>query len=214
MIIDLTQIPIFWYGGIKPHRKEKLLQTFRRLNLNTTFVEPFISNDPKSAVRIGCSLSHLKTLEMILDIKGPVLVLEDDARETEWYASKFEIPDDTDAFYLGTCLNGIHKNWQNMGPDGGCCSDPICLEKYDNYYRIHGMLTTHAILYCSDKYKVDCRNLLKESNGNKFLDVLFASKMQDYRVYAARKPLFFQDCEKDNYDAYIKTITPLQNLFH
>lgn len=212
MKINLKNIPIFWYGGIKPQRKENLIKTFNRLNLSATYVEPFISNHPKSSVRIGCSMSHLKVLEKILNYDGPVMVLEDDVKETEWYEEKFEIPDDTDAFYSGTCLNGINNNWKNMGPDGGCCGDPIALEKYEKYYRIHGMLTTHSIIYISKKYKKQCYDLLLSNNGERYLDVLFASKMNQYKIYAPKYPLFFQDCKHDNYDAYIKTKTPLIDL--
>jgi hypothetical protein len=77
----------------------------------------------------------------------------------------------------------------------------------------HGMLTTHAILYCSKQYKVDCCNLLKDNDGKRYLDVLFASRMKDYKIYAPKEPLFFQNCEKDNSDAYEKTRKPLKDLF-
>ena len=209
MLIDFKQIPIFWYGGIKQGRKENITKMFSRLGLNATHVEPVLSN----SIRIGCSASHLKVLQIALEIDGPVLILEDDVCETQWYNSTYEIPDDSDSFYFGTCHNGIHHNWKNMGADGGCCSDPIMLEKYEKYYRIHGMLTTHAILYCSKKYKKDCYDLLKQNDGKRYLDVLFASKMNRYRVYAPKQPLFFQDCKNDNLDAYEKTKKPLKDLF-
>jgi len=208
MIINFKKIPIFWYGGIKPNRKKNLLNTFKRLNISATFVQPYISD----SIRIGCSLSHLKVLQIIKDYDEPVMVVEDDIKESEWYNEEIEIPDDTDAFYSGTCLNGIHKNWKNMGPDGGCCGNPIVLENYKNYYRIHGMLTTHSIIYVSKLYKKNCYDLLQENNGNRYLDVLFASEMYKYKIYAPKYPLFYQNCEYDNYDAYIKTKTPLIKL--
>lgn len=213
MLIDFQKIPVFWYGGIKEQRKKNMLEAVERLGLNATHVEPIICNDPVNRVRIGCTLSHLKTLEMIKDIDEPVLVLEDDIRETEWYDTKIVIPDDTDGYYAGTCLNGIHPDWMLMGPNEGCCADPVMLEEHDHCYRIHGMLTTHAILYVSKRYKQNCYELLKRTNASKILDVLFASEMKNYKVYAHKEPLFYQDCQQDNYDAWIKTKTPLKVLF-
>ena len=63
MNIDLKQIPILWYGGIKLGRTEKFNNVINRLNLKCNYIEPFISNDPINAVRIGCGKSHVKCLK-------------------------------------------------------------------------------------------------------------------------------------------------------
>jgi len=213
MNINLKQIPILWYGGIKKGRTEKFNNVINMLNLNTTFIEPYISNDPVNAVRIGCGKSHIKALRYSLKLNQPTLLLEDDINFTEYYKEQFEIPDDADAVYLGTCLNGLHPNWKNRDANNACCSDPILLNKLQEYYKITGMLTTHAILYVSENYKKNCIELIENDNGNNHCDVLMAQKMHKYNVYACKYPMFFQDCLQDNKDAYEKTITPLWELF-
>jgi hypothetical protein len=212
MNINLKQIPILWYGGIKKGRTEKFNNVINMLNLNTTFIEPYISNDPVNAVRIGCGKSHIKALRYSLKLNQPTLLLEDDINFTEYYKEQFEIPDDADAVYLGTCLNGLHPNWKNRDANNACCSDPILLNKLQEYYKITGMLTTHAILYVSENYKKNCIELIENDNGNNHCDVLMAQKMHKYNVYACKYPMFFQDCLQDNKDAYEKTITPLYYL--
>ena len=214
MKIDFTKIKTLWYGGIKKGRREKLENNLLKLNIKSTHIEPFISNDPYSGVRIGCAKSHLKALEEAVKYEEPVLILEDDVNSTEWYSQAIEIPDDTDAFYVGTCLNGIHPNWELTNIDGGCCGYPLPLERHDKYYRIHGMLTTHAILYCSNSYKQYCIDLIKKNENGRHIDVLFASNMFRHKIYASKKPLFFQDCEKENNDAFLKTKTPLESIFY
>ena len=213
MLIQLQNIPILWYGGIKPGRKEKINNILNYLNLTSEFVSPFISHDLINAVRIGCGKSHVKALKKSLELNKPTLILEDDVNYTEWYKKEFEIPDDADAVYIGTCLNGLHSNWKSRDPNNACCGDPSILQKLENYYKISGMLTTHAILYCSEKYKNDCINIIEQDSGNNHCDVLMAQNMYKYNVYACKYPMFFQDCLQDNKDAYEKTLTPLWELF-
>jgi GR25 family glycosyltransferase involved in LPS biosynthesis len=209
MKINLNEIVTLWYGGIKKHRLEIIENTITSLNLNAKHIPTIISDAAVGFVRLGCSASHKNALEESLNYSGPVLILEDDASPTEWYSNTIDIPDDADAFYVGTCLNGISPHWEKMGPDEGCCGQLEVLQRHESFYKISKMLTTHAILYISEKYKTDCYNLLQENNGSRYLDVLFASKMHNYNVYAPKYPLFYQNCKDDNYDAYINTITPL-----
>lgn len=214
MKINLNNILTLWYGGIKPKRLELIQNTISDLNLKAKHVPTVISDDPISFVRIGCSASHKNALKESMTTSEPVLILEDDASPTQWYANEIEIPDDADAFYLGTCLNGLHPYWENMGADEGCGGYPEVLTHYNNFYQISKMLTTHAILYISDKYKKDCYDLLENNQGKRYLDVLFASRMHLYKIYAPKYPIFYQNCQEDNYDAYIKTLTPLQTIFN
>lgn len=213
MIINLNNISILWYGGIKPGRSEKINNVLNTLNLNSEHIAPFISHDQKNAVRIGCGKSHVKALNRSLELNKPTLVLEDDINYTQWYKPEFKIPDDADAVYLGTCLNGLHPNWKSRDANHACCSNPTVLNNIENFYKIHGMLTTHAILYISNKYKEECIKIIELDNGNNHCDVLMASQMNRFNVYACKYPMFYQDCLHDNKDAYEKTITPLFQLF-
>lgn len=211
MNIDLIQTKCLWYGGIKPGRKEKFFQNITKAGLIAEFIEPFISNDPVNAVRIGCGKSHVKALKHSLG--SPCLILEDDINTTEYYKKTFEIPDDADAVYLGTCLNGLHPEWKSRHPNAACCANPIVLERKEHFYRISGMLTTHAIFYVTDRYKQHCIDTIEKDGGNNHCDVLMASRMNEFRVYACKHPMFYQDCYDDNKDAYEKTVQPLWSLF-
>lgn len=208
MLIDFKKIPILWYGGIIKNREKKLLTMLKNNGLTAKHIDTTI-HDIK---RIGCFMSHMRALNEAINIKGPVLIIEDDINITEHYNNISEIRDDTDAFYYGTCHNGLHPYWLLAGPEGGCCWDPIAIETYPSYYRICGMLTAHAILYLSDKYKQETYEVLQRINGARHVDVVLASRMHLYKVYAAKKPFFFQDCEKDNLDAFLKTKAPLEQL--
>lgn len=213
MIIDLRQVKTYWYGGIKTGRKEKFLQNIKKAEITPEWVETFISNDKKNANRIGCGKSHVNALKKVLENNDPCLVLEDDVNITEWYNPVVDIPNDADAVYFGTCLNGLHPDWQNRHPNEACCDDPKVISIHDKYYRISGMLTTHAILYKSRKYIKDCIKIISADNGKNHCDVLMASRMHKYNIYACKNPMFFQDCKEENQDAYEKTITPLSKIF-
>lgn len=210
MKINISEIPVLWYGGIKAHRVELLQNFFNRHKINATHIPTVV--DPSGLTRIGCGKSHLKALKEAIQTDGPVLILEDDVADTDCFKNILEIPDNSDAFYLGTCLNGIRTDWEHLGPEGGCCANPIALEKHSDYYRIYGMLTTHAILYCTQNYKQFCINLIEQYNFTRHIDVLFAAHMHLHNVYAPKKPLLYQNCPIDNPDAYHKTITPLELL--
>lgn len=209
MIIDLKKIPALWYGGIKPERKEKLLNTFSSLNIKNEFVEPFIFND----LAYACKISHQRAIKRALDFDSPVLVLEDDVSPTANYVDIFDVPDDADALYLGTCVYGLVPDWKYrpISHYPIWLGQPEKLGIYKNLYRIHNMLTTHAIMYISNRYKQYCFNIIEYCVlENLPVDVLFADIMKKFNVYAVDTPVFFQDSEKDNYDAFEKTQIPLK----
>jgi hypothetical protein len=55
-------------------------------------------------------------------------------------------------------------------------------------------------------------NLLKKNENGRHIDVLFAANMFRHKIYAPKKPLFFQNCELENKDAFIqKCKTELSN---
>ncbi len=57
------------------------------------------------------------------------------------------------------------------------------------------MLTTHAILYITKKYKEYCFNILEYCVFDDMpCDILYAAGMEKYNVYAVKFPFFYQDC--------------------
>lgn len=211
MIIDITNIPTLWFGGIKPTRKEKLLNTLSSLNIKNEFVEPLVSNEQDKAYAI--KISHQRAIKRSLDFNSPVLILEDDIAPTSNFSNIFDIPDDADALYLGTCVYGLVPDWKYRPVSHYpiWLGQPENLGVYKNLYRISNMLCAHAIIYISKKYKEFCFNTIEYCVlENLPVDVLLADIMKKFNVYAVDSPVFFQDSEEDNYDAFEKTQIPLK----
>lgn len=126
----------------------------------------------------------------------PVLVVEDDIEcflelnsDTE-----FDMPDDTDAFYVGFSKSGGHKTLNSH--DGWSQIEKIS----DKYIRILNMLTTHAILYKSKEYKqrviTQLNNLLDKPLYHS--DVIIARLHPEYKIYGYHYPLFYQSVKWGN----------------
>ena len=116
----------------------------------------------------------------------PILILEDDVDYTNESLS-FDIPDNTDAMYLGISkAAGDYFDNINTG-------NAICKSINNNQVKIINMLSGHAIMYISKKYK---KAITKEFN--KYInivyhtDVIMSRIQQYYNIIANKKPLFYQ----------------------
>ena len=146
----------------------------------------------------------------------PVLILEDDVQwsgHTEWakHAScacpdpshhqehikgqghgprynNIYIPHGVDAIYLGISKRG--GSFYNGYDAGPCITEPF----NDDMVRVKNMLSTHAILYISARYKADVAERLKGIRGlaNYFSDVVISRLHRYYNIYAYKRPLFYQ----------------------
>jgi hypothetical protein len=104
------------------------------------------------------------------------------------------MPEDTDAFYLGFSKSGGHKTLNSH--DGWSQIEKIS----DKHIRILNMLTTHAILYKSKKYK---ERVIKElekviENPGFYNDVVLARLHSQYKIYGYHYPLFYQSVKWGN----------------
>jgi hypothetical protein len=213
MDINLKEIPIFCFSGKNEERKNQIREVVKKCQLQAEFIDCVISDKQAE----GNRKTFIKILERCMDSKGPCLVLEDDAYPTVWYKYDFNIPDDTDAFYLGSSLNFLVKDWQEKS----VINDVIW--NYDiqvedisaEIYRVKNMLTAHAILFVSDRFKEICYNSLKY-NINNFIhsDCIFAHLMDTYNVYVNKKPVFFQNCHRENVVTYYLTKIPLERIIN
>ena len=134
---------------------------------------------------IGCGLSHYSLLE---NAHAPVVILEDDIGITEDFITELDIPDGTDAVYLGVSNHGYVRS-DNMGRKG-----VVLASQYnEDYKRVYNMCATHAILYVSDKYIKAVRASIKSSleTGLAF-DLGLASIHRHYNILTPNRPLFYQ----------------------
>lgn len=138
--------------------------------------------------RIGCGLSHIKALRRHLDDR-PLLILEDDVL-TSGFEPVIVAPPGADAVYLGASaygaiemLDNIHFSNMVIAEDAG---EPLV--------RVHNMLSTHAILYLSERFKraaiETILNALLERDWAH--DRGMARIQSDFAVYAQRRPMFYQ----------------------
>jgi hypothetical protein len=183
MQIDLRKIPTFYIN--MDHHKDRNIDMVQ-LGKDVGFEQYSRFNGvamPKQPMA-GCAKSHYGILE---NMKEPTIILEDDCvLQNSSYI--LEIPDDTDALYLGLSgwgfLNSQSK-LNNLSYDRN--------EKFPGIYKINGMLATHAILYISPEYISLAKKIAKWSgDNNQHIDQGFALVQKYFNVYALKKPIFYQ----------------------
>ena len=129
----------------------------------------------------GCSLSHYNALE---EVDPPFIVFEDDCKIKNFRAD-IDIPDDSDAIYLGI------SSWGRMNSHSGPCvqSENIGF----GMVRIYNMLSAHSVLYLDEEYTSLCRRISYQSYETaQHQDIGFAEIQRYYNVYAFNDPLFYQ----------------------
>jgi len=208
MVIHLQNCPAIWIGGVKPERMLKMKNLCKKLKYNDIFIQAIISNKPAFGNRKSTELA----LKTTLTFNKPTIVFEDDANTTKYYKPQIEVPDDTDAVWLGTSIMGLVDNWYSLSlHDQIFVKEPTILKEYKEFYKVENMLSAHAILFVSLRYKQAMYNYLKYCiNDVTAPDVIFAATMKNFNIYACKRPMFFQD---DNAHNYLPTITPLTNIF-
>ena len=189
MKIDLTKIPVYWINSDsaidRAENMNKLLTACRFEN-HQRF--PAIMHENKV---IGCALSHIKALTEIKD--EMFILMEDDIQSTNHLKMNIEIPDDFDAFYLGTSYwpNDLNRSKLSL------MSNSTQKTKIsEDLYQISYMTALHSVLYRNNQYKIDAsisiNDYLRNPNGNLHCDVAIAEIQKDYKIYAPSHPFFYQ----------------------
>jgi hypothetical protein len=141
----------------------------------------------------ACTDSHIRALELAQQIDGPVLIMEDDCVELSPALDTLEIPDDTDAFYLGHYSLGLGQIRGSMLEWSTSPMAYVTEPVSDDIYRVVSMLGAHAVLYVNKDYakfaERVCRRALELSIPQ---DVLIAVAMTFYNIYTCNVPLFAQ----------------------
>lgn len=185
MNINLLDVPVYYINsGDQDIKKVELTQrVLKRFGFkNTISFEGTWSNIPK----VGCAKSHLDMIEKILGDSSPVLIVEDDIYINN-LITEIDIPDDSDAVYLGNSLFGLSFDTEEV-------TSYIVADKINkDIYRIYNMLGAHAVLLITQKYK---DHLFKEIKKQIIIqdnqDKARARTMRSFNVYCFNDPLFYQ----------------------
>lgn len=132
----------------------------------------------------------LATIEILTTYNTePFLLLEDDVDFTG--VGTFDYVADADAIYFGISRSGGHPHLNTHL--GGCKVEPYSLRQV----RVLNMLTTHAILYISTRYKNAVIDQLKRNLPN-HSDVMIARLQPHFKVLANKAPSFYQAAHLNN----------------
>lgn len=193
MILDLEKIPILVLNLEEDAaRRESIVAQLAAFGLQAVLV---------SGVRckpsiVGCALSHLRALALP-GLRPPFLVLEDDTRLFEdRFRTLYDVPDDTDALYLGHSAFGLGGVRPRHGLRWGETGKLEFSEAQPGYLRFLNVLARHAILYISPRF----HEAAIEANqralyGHPFPipgDVEYAGMQPQFNVLATEDPLCFQ----------------------
>ena len=207
MIIDLKKINSLWIGGINKNRELKIKSLLDRLEYNHKQIPAVISNGFN-----GNTQSTKNAIEESIKYNEPVIIFEDDANITEHYNNEIDVPEDADAVWLGTSIYGLVNNWESMSlRDGIYLTQPKKTGEYNNFYKVENMLSLHAVVFITNKYKQSMFNYLEYLiNKQTAPDIITAETMKYFNIYACKKPMFFQD---DNAHNSSPTLTALDSIF-
>lgn len=189
MIINIPSVKTFYVNmDTKVEKKdhtEKLLST-----LKFTDYQRYSAKTGQNAIE-GCALSHIDILRSN-KTNTPFLILEDDVATGKGYKETIEVPDDVDAIYLGYSLWGYDveraKKFSKM-------DSPTTFKKLTNdLYKIENMLSTHAILYCSERYAHATADIMEIIWNQEQWHCDYACSLiqKEFNVYAPSNPYFFQ----------------------
>jgi len=179
--LNLLDIPLYYINLDRDvEKKNKTESLLRELGFRNAYRFPGVPHNDKIT---GCALSHYHILRQA---KPPFIILEDDCELYGEFKSEIDIPDDTDALYLGISHWGRYLN--HSGPYVHI--DPV----KDGIVRVYNMLATHAIMYLSNPYVDICRRIGYHygCDVNGHLDSGFAEVHKLFKVYAFDEPIFKQ----------------------
>lgn len=181
MKLKLTDLPVVYINlDEQEDRKVTLEKNLKNLGFkNIIRVSGF--KDPNA--NRGCAYSHALALE---EVDAPFIVLEDDSVPLN-FIDEIEIPDETDALYLGI------SSWGRMNGHSGPCVQWEYADQRTDLVRVWNMLAAHAILYLNSEYVDLCKRIAYHGYLiSDHHDIGFADIQKYYDVYAFDNPMFYQ----------------------
>jgi hypothetical protein len=178
----------------------KLTMLWMLQSIGFTDIEHFKSDDiPYPRCLVKATHDILKKY-----IDQPIILLEDDVAYTE--QCMFEIPDNTDAFYLGLSECAAHPIREHH--------EGISQFEYvsPNTVRVKNMLSAHAIYYKTRRYKEAVIEKMELAlRMNHINDISLARLQQFFNIYAGIKPMFYQS-RAFNLTQYICNVEDQTNI--
>ena len=181
MKLKLTDLPVVYINlDEQTDRKETLEENLKDLGFkNIIRVSGYKDPDPNR----GCAYSHALALE---EVDAPFILLEDDCMPLN-FIDEIEIPDETDALYLGI------SSWGRMNGHSGPCVQWEYADQRTDLVRVWNMLAAHAILYLNPDYVDLCKRIAYHGYLiSDHHDIGFADVQKYYDVYAFDNPMFYQ----------------------
>lgn len=182
MKLNLIDIPVYYINLDEQEEKRKRTETLLK-QIGFKFVHRFSAIKHEAGRIIGCARSHY---EILNKASVPFIILEDDCSLNKAVPETIDLPDNSDALYLGISHWGRYLN--HSGPY-------VHTTKIDeNIVRVHNMLATHAILYLSQEYANICKRISYHFGYEieNHLDIGFAEVHRFFNVYSFDEPLFRQ----------------------
>ena len=182
MRLNLIDIPVYYINLDEQEEKRKRTETMLK-QIGFKFVKRFSAIKHEAGRIIGCARSHH---EILNQAEVPFIILEDDCSLNKEVSETIELPDNTDALYLGISHWGRYLN--HSGPY------VHTTKVNDEIVRVHNMLATHAILYISKEYVDLCKRISYHFGYEveNHLDIGFAEIHRFFNVYSFDEPLFRQ----------------------
>ncbi len=189
MTLDLRKLPAYYINlereiG-KREKTERLLSScgFEKVTRIEGVVPEILNWDKLQKAK---SMAYLNALNSCREGGIPFVLFEDD-----WGIKDFKpiinIPDDTDALYLGI------SGWGIQNSHSGPFVQYRKKEGYNDLYKIYNMCSSHAILYCSTEYVNLYTRICSHSAEISIVqDIGFAEVQRWFNVYAFNNPMFFQ----------------------
>ena len=200
MIIDLRNVMTRWINLDEHTENAKAMEKqfsdlgiTRHERISASKIPPPVGYNPAYGKHfIGCGTSHIRSFGMMNEY--PTLVLEDDCKSTEAFSSIIDVPDDTDAIYLGVSTgnpNTIAVDLRNRDARNN---------NMQGWARICNMLATHAILYVSERYAKVAESVTQKCvNELKIpLDMGLSQVQNQFNIYAPIFPFFIQADERQS----------------
>lgn len=180
MNLDLRKIPAIYINLQRDNEKNEYMYDMLS-NLGFENIIRVEASEFPDRYLAGCSYSHFNSLN---EVNVPFIIFEDDCRVKN-FEPVIEVPDDTDAVYLGI------SSWGRMNSHSGPF---VQYEKVDDkLVRVYNMLGAHAILYLTKEYASLCSKIsIHASHTSEHQDIGFAEVQRYYNVYAFEDPMFYQ----------------------